>query len=116
MPRNNILGIRFDMLHGQAHVVLGRRQGLLEVGLPDPEESPPALAVAADEAPVGARPLEDGRLASWDSLFPVSREPRRDNLLTRVSPARLLLDAKTSRVETASPAPARSTRKAPHRK
>jgi hypothetical protein len=31
MPRNNILGLHFDMLKREAHLVLGRKQSIMEV-------------------------------------------------------------------------------------
>jgi hypothetical protein len=68
MPRNNILGIRFDMVKREAHLVLGRRQGLLEVDARGPAMENETLAgisgaSAGNPGIPGLWKLEDGHLS-----------------------------------------------------
>ena len=69
MPRNNILGVRFDMLKREAHLVLGRRQSLLEVDALSPvteNEAAPGSTGSIPTPMTQSWKLEDGHLSELD--------------------------------------------------
>jgi hypothetical protein len=71
MPRDNILGVRFDMLKREAHLVLGRRQSLLEVdahGWVTNNGTPPGSTGASpgSRSNQGIWKLQDGHLSELD--------------------------------------------------
>lgn len=65
MPRNNILGLHFDILKWEANVVLGRKQAIFEVMGND---SAPAgtLTWPGGGDVSGIWPLEDGHLSELE--------------------------------------------------
>jgi hypothetical protein len=79
MPRHNLLGVRLDMLRREAHLVLGRKQGLFEV---DADNRKPATDVFGDLVEAGQEPrddlwrIEDGHSSALE--LPAARARRAD--------------------------------------
>jgi hypothetical protein len=95
MPRNNILGIRLDMLRGEAHLVLGRKQGLLEVDAhgSDTAGSLPILLSPETEAEELWR-LEDGHFSQLEIFYdPITDRVRRVTAVARTDGRPLRYDS-----------------------
>jgi len=60
MPRNNILGLHLDILRREAHVVLGRKQAIFEVGGAERAAVAAQPARNSQSALTGQWPLDDG--------------------------------------------------------
>lgn len=67
MPRENILGLHFDMLKREANLVLGRRQAIFEVmGNDGAPRSTAPLPLTGGEGGAELWTLEDGHLSELE--------------------------------------------------